>query len=268
MDETITVVTDPTDFNREGRLPMSRLFTFAEMARRKSFYSGLLADMVSFTGGTIVVKAQAYHFASGFDGLLDTFLEIKPVNLLVEQRMVSIGKTSFVLRYQFTRLADDKLTRLSLLAYGYAAIVSVANGHPCAIPEDIHSRMVQGIVQDEESSILRSTGNTLADKIKANDVITATLKAKLRSSDEDSTPHVNHARYCQLFEDAARLVDPSPPCFMYLDYVKETKRGMTCSLTVRLSNTTDKEGVVQMEHDGGVICQGVVRWRASPEGRL
>lgn len=256
MQESITINADYADMNRDGVVAVSKLFSWSQMCRHKSFQSGLLREFLDLTGGTLIVKAQAYGFDNSAKGQIGFRTQI-----FLTQRVVSIGKTSFVLRVDF-HIVDPNGTINPRFAYGYTAAVSVTAGKVSEIPCEILVKLKQDFIEDAGAKSLRAITEvfeSIRDRPRE-----CLLKVLLRSSDEDTNFHVNQAVYPALFEDAIRKYfdggtnEDTAPDSISVDYVKETKRGMKCDLAV---NRIDANSLaVELIYDGIVHCRGIARW--------
>lgn len=257
MNESIELEVDMSDLDRNGLIPVSKFYTWAQMCRHKSFYNGLLREFLDLTGGSLMVKAQAFMFDQPNGGRIGISNKIH-----IEQKVASIGKTSFTLGVDFY-LIQAGVRQAKSFAHGYTTAVSVIDGKTCEIPQSIGDLMQAGLKADSGVAVLRTISSVHA-RVEGFAPI-AHIKVVPRSSDEDANYHVNQARFPAFFEDAivaAQGPDRHRPAdALVLDYVKQAMRGIKYDIVVK--QVDDHTMAIQMLHQGEIITQGLAKWKIS-----
>ena len=95
------------------------------------------------------------------------------------------------------------------------------------------------------------------------------LEVIVRPSDEDMNSHVNQAMYSSYYEDAIRAMPGLRDVkirHMFVDYVKETRRGWRLHVVVRkLQNNEAILEIIDVAKPEVVLSRCVASWLPSPE---
>lgn len=260
MSNEIKLLLDLIDFDRDNSFPISSLFLWAQKCRVQIYNSGLLLELRNTTG-PLMVKAQTFEF------LGERPLPFLPIT--VSQSIANVGKTSLSLGITFR---DDQER---IFARGCVVMVCVREGQAREIPQAVRDELVKQI-SHEASSIKASLDASVSD-IKAKLTTARHVDARdhhvlLRYSDEDANRHVRHLRYAQFFEDSLResgvLGDEEvyslPLTLMSVEYIKETRGGEECKVTVDGCKTSTSPGaynfIMKRNEGDQVVCRGLARF--------